>query len=84
MKTYSNSIIEELIEIYIDQYHGEMTELQEGVLGYGVVLLTAPNKQHAIIRERYVNEWSSTHTIRFYKQLPKKYQLLQEALCNEM
>ena len=52
-----------------------MIEIEEGVLGLGKILLhSAPKKCTIIITERYVNAWSSTHTVRQYKKAPKKYQ----------
>jgi hypothetical protein len=46
----------------------------EGCLGSGNWILTAPGKKTAIIKEVYVNAWQSTHTVKMYNEIPKKYQ----------
>lgn len=44
----------------------EWIQLQEGSLGLGKVLFRAPDDKHwnYVVREVYLNEWSSAHTIR--------------------
>lgn len=75
--------IEKLIQKYIDN-GGEYIELYEGTLGYGVIaLVDARGKlKQFIIKEVYLNEWSSTHTITTYAKrgLPKKYDKKLEEL----
>lgn len=74
MNTYNLEVVEKLISTYL-KLGGEMIEIEEGVLGLGKILLhSAPKKCSIIITEKYVNAWSSTHTIRQYKKTPKKYQ----------
>ena len=74
MNTYSLKSVEKLILNYLE-LGGEMIEIEEGVLGLGKILLhSAPKKCTIIISERYVNAWSSTHTVRQYNKTPKKYQ----------
>lgn len=36
-----------------------------------------------VIKEKYLNEWSSCMTIRRYKRLPKKYKKIMEHIQNE-
>lgn len=57
---------------------GTCVELYEGVLGFGTTILcdsTGKLKQF-VIQEKYLNEWSSYHTITTYDKrcLPKKYE----------
>ena len=77
MKHYTLKACESLIERYVNEYKGELKELEEGVLGLGVVLLhSGINAKTIVIRERFETSWSSTHTIRKYNKIPKKYERL--------
>jgi len=73
MKTFSLSYCEKLIELY-NLNGGKCTTIEEGSLGLGKILLKGYNLKTVIIKEIYLNEWSSTHTIRKYNKTPKKYQ----------
>lgn len=76
MKNYSLSYCEELISKYVNKYEGYSTEIREGVLGLGTVILHgAKGKKSIIINEYYINEWVSGHSIRKYNRLPKKYKI---------
>ena len=75
MKNYSLEAIEKLINQYLDK-GGEISQIQEGCLGYGKMLLSASGYKYAVVQERFVNSWVSTHSIRFYNKLPKKWQKL--------
>jgi len=78
MKTYSLAYCKNLIDTYINEYKGEVSEVREGVLGYGTQLLhSAEGKKTVVINEVYVNHWKSTHTIRKYQKVPKKYEKFQ-------
>lgn len=71
MATYhSLAVVEGVIDHYAKN-GGNCEELREGVLGYGTLVLTAPGLKTAVIRERYLNEWSSAHTIRLYNKRPE-------------
>jgi hypothetical protein len=75
--TYTLKSCEELIDRCVNQYKGELTILDEGVLGLGLILLhSAQGKKTIVIKEVYVSAWSSTHTIRMYNKIPKKYNQL--------
>lgn len=77
MNYYKLESCENLIDRYVNQYGGSVSILEEGVLGLGKVLLhDAPGKKAIVIEERYLNPWSSGHTIRKYNKLPKKYESL--------
>ena len=41
-----------------------------------ILLYGAPGKKSIILKEEYVSAWASTHKIRKYNKLPKKYELL--------
>lgn len=77
MKKYiSIAQAERLISAYLDK-GGQVTEIEEGVLGLGVLILSANGRndlKEFVISEEYLNEWSSVHALRTYtKGLPKKY-----------
>lgn len=71
--------IKSLIDTYLDLL-GEVVELQEGVLGYGTLMLYGKGLKTTIIQEIYLNPWSSTHTIRTYRRMPRKYQEMLKKL----
>lgn len=72
MTTYSLSVCEDLISQYADK--GTIRTIEEGTLGLGTVVCEQEGYKTAVIQEVFVNHWTSTHTIRFYKKTPKKYQ----------
>ena len=72
MKLYSLSAIETLINKYLKS-GGEFETLKEGTLGYGLAILKGEGLKACVIQERYLNPWSSGHSVRFYNELPKKY-----------
>ena len=75
MKEFTLQECEELIDKYVNKCQGMIHTIEEGVLGLGTILLhSAEGKKSIIIKERFVSEWSSTHTIRMYNKLPKKYE----------
>lgn len=80
MKYYTLEACEKLISKFADIENSEINTIDEGVLGLGLMVLTAPNKKTAIIREIYVNAWSSTHSVTLYNKTPKKYLKLIESL----
>ena len=55
-------------------------ELQEGVLGYGLCMLYKKGLKTFIIKEYYINEWSSGHSIIGYNKMPKKYEKMLEKI----
>jgi hypothetical protein len=72
MQTFTSTAVQSLIDQYIDK-GGDIHEIEEGVLGFGTIILSAIGYKYAIIKEVYLNSWSSGHTIKFYNKLPKKY-----------
>lgn len=69
---YSLEAVENIINKYCE-LGGECIEVVEGCLGYGITICMANGYKTAVIKEIYLNEWSSGHTIRFYNKTPKKY-----------
>lgn len=73
MTYYNLDVCEDIIRKYANG-DGIVITLEEGCLGLGTVICYGSGFKTTIIRERYLNEWSSTHTIRMYKKMPKKYE----------
>lgn len=61
---------------------GNCVTVSEGGLGLGTVVCYGDNLKTSIIQEHYVNEWSSVHTVRMYKRMPKKYEKLVDKILN--
>ena len=72
---YTCNAISDMIERLVNSGY-EYVQLKEGSLGYGDAVLIAPdeNKYHFVIREVYLNEWSSGHTVRRCRTISKKLQ----------
>lgn len=78
---YSLQAIEKLMADYID-LGGIVYEVGDNGVGLGTVILYNNETKYCnyIVKEIYLNEWSSTHTVRRYSKLPKKYmKILKEA-----
>ena len=75
MNLYTSTAIDQLINNYIEK-GGEVTELEEGVLGHGHLLLHGAGLKTTVVKEVYINEWSSGHKVRSYNETPKKYEQL--------
>lgn len=74
MNLYTCTSIDNFISKYIEK-GGEAYCIDEGVLTSGDwILFDIRGKLKAcIIKEVYVNDWSSAQSLRKYKKLPKKY-----------
>ena len=79
---YGTSVDESDIGVRLEQYladecGGEVAYIEEGVLGYGTTLLydlrEPVHLKFVVIKEVYLNEWSSAHSIRQYNKIPQKY-----------
>ena len=72
--TYSLEAVSKLIDTYISK-GGEALQTDEGVLMHGDWLLYDLNGKlkFIVIKEVYVNEWTSRQTVRKYNKIPKKY-----------
>lgn len=74
---HSCKAVEDLIQKYVD-LGGTVEEVIPGTLGYGLTLLYGYGLKSIVIREVYLNEWSSAHTVRMYKKMPKEYERMLE------
>lgn len=73
MKTYTVEAVEKLMKYYL-KLGGEVNTIKDGSLtSYGLAVMTAKGKKFCIVREVYLNEWSSGLSVKFYNKLPKKY-----------
>lgn len=79
MTRYTLKACEDMMEKYIEK-GGEVVTLYEGCLGLGTVVCFGKNLKTTIIQERYLNEWSSYHTMRMYNKMPKKYEIMLEKI----
>jgi len=76
-KEYTKQACENYIDKHVNEFKGEMTTLEEGCLGLGLIVLHgAIDKYIVIIKEKFLTSWTSTHVISRYRKMPKKYQLL--------
>lgn len=80
-KLYDCDSISQLIELYCSK-GGVAYTIDEGVLGHGTLVLSAPKCKYCIIKEVYLNEWSSGHKVRFYNELPKKWEQAIDSISN--
>lgn len=69
---HSLEVCRDLMARYVS-HNGHARTIQEGVLGLGLVICYGPGLKTTIIREVYLNEGSSGHTITLYNRTPKKY-----------
>jgi hypothetical protein len=77
MKTYNLASCETLISKYVNDYKGTASVLNEGTLGLGTILLhSAAGMKTIVIKEFFINSWSSGHSVRKYNKVPKKYQII--------
>ena len=72
MKLYNYEAVEQLMNRYLEQ-GGNVHILDEGSLVYGLVVCEGEGLKTAVIKEVYLNEWSSAQSIRMYNNMPKKY-----------
>lgn len=72
---------EEFIE-FCEQVGYDCIQTSEGTLGIGDWILVSPDKNHwnYIIKEKYLNEWSSCQEIEKFKELPHESLLLVQEL----
>lgn len=79
-KLYSYKAIAEFYNEKLAPLGYEWFQLREGVLGIGDVVLIAPDEKHYnfVVREVYLNEWSSAQTIRRCAKISKalKHEML--------
>lgn len=79
MNTFSLKYVQDIIDRYVNEYEGEVLQIEEGGVGLGVLLLhSGVGAKTILITEVYLNCWSSTHKVRMYNKIPKKYEKLIE------
>lgn len=71
-KLYDCDYIAHLISQYSEK-GGEVITIDEGCLGYGFMIMFGEGLKTTIVKEVYINEWSSGHTVRMYNKMPHKY-----------
>ncbi len=76
-RLYSCIAVENLMQRAVDLDY-EIIEIDEGSLGYGHMILLSHQEGYANVEicERYLNEWSSAHTIRKFSKISKRIQKL--------
>ena len=62
---YDCSEINVLINHYIEN-DGNIETAWEGTLGYGRILLTAPELKPCVVTEVYLTPWTSAHRVELY------------------
>lgn len=73
MKIYTNSAVDFTVDRYIAR-GGEIAIIEEGCLAsYGLAILWGEGLKTCIIKEKYLNAWSSGSVMKFYNKIPKKY-----------
>lgn len=78
---YSYSAVEDLLNRYSDSGREWIGYTIPGGLIDGMII-TGDRLKTAIIKEVYLNEWSSGATIRLYKKIPAKYARIVEMIEN--
>lgn len=79
MKLYSYTKAVEIMNRYAE-LNGDIHILDEGCLVYGLVVCEGEGLKTAVIKEVYLNPWSSGQSIRFYNKTPKKYAKMIEEI----
>lgn len=80
MSLYETKEVNKLIDKYLDK-DGDFYVISDGcLLDYGLAICTGYNLKTCIIKERYLNEWSSAYSVRFYNEMPSKYKKLIEEM----
>lgn len=78
---YTLEAVEQTINNWI-KAGGQIDTVEDGTLGWGLTICHGEGLKTAIITEVPLNEWSSAHTIRVYKKMPKKYRQMLEDMEN--
>ena len=68
---YTTKQIDQLIDHYLNK-GGEVFQIEEGCLGHGHLVLWAPGLKFATVKEKYLNPWSSAHTVRLSHKIGAK------------
>ena len=71
---YTFTKAEKIINKFSEFEEAEIVQINEGCLGVGDWILTAKGKKTVIIKEVFINSWSSGQSITIYNKTPKKYE----------
>jgi len=74
MKLYTMEAVDKLAEKYTAK-GGHVSTVREGVLLDDLVM-HGDGLKTAVIKSVFLNEWSSAYSVRFYRNVPKKYEAL--------
>lgn len=82
MKMYSSNAVGQMID-FLAGYGYEIITIDEGCLGWGHIIALAPDDKHynVEIQEKYLNEWSSGHTVRNFDKMSKRIENLLATAC---
>lgn len=78
---YNQTAVDNLINRYSKNENFELYTIPGSLLDNHII--RAKGKKTAIIREKFLNEWSSAYTIILYNKTPKKYQKVIDLLDND-
>lgn len=83
MNLYSSEAVKKLIDKYNETTDGnfELYTIEGSLLDNYII--TGNGLKTVIIKEKYLNCWSSCYTIRIYNEMPSKYAKVIEALEND-
>ena len=83
MKLFKSEAVDKVTDFYLSK-NGEVVLLRDGsLLEYGLAVCMAPGFRSCVIREVYLNAWSSGYKVRTYKKLPKNYEKLLTEYYNK-
>jgi len=82
MEYYTLESVNKLINNYVNK-NGEVIEVIQGTLGHGVTICFGSKLKTTVIKEIFVNSWTSTHSIRMYNKMPKKYEKMIDNFYNQ-
>ena len=77
--TYTQKAVDNLFDIYTQKNANAQFYKIDGCLVDNYII-TGDNLKTAIIKEVYLNEWSSAYSIILYNKTPKKYQRIIDLL----
>lgn len=71
---YTTTVVQNCINRFSEYEDPQIVQIEEGCLGMGDWILKAKGKKTVVIKEVFINEWSSGHSVRIYNKTPKKYE----------
>lgn len=77
MKLYNSEVVNGLIEKY-ERASGwfEIVDDRTVLLDFNVAILGGKDLRYCVIKDVFLNSWSSAYSIKFYNKLPKIYKKL--------